>query len=210
MIGFEEWPKTPRLFRDVVITEKIDGTNAAVVIKRHPFGTHAVDYSPHSIVLGTEMDEVGLPLYEYEVAAQSRKRLVTRDADNFGFAQWVAENAHELRLVLGEGRHFGEWWGSGIQRRYDMTEKRFSLFNTAKWSKIGRHDYCPRGLDVVPVLYCGEFTTEMVMVMLEQLSVYGSLAAPGFSRPEGVCVYHSASRSVYKATLDGDGAKGDV
>ena len=27
-IDFEPWPKTPRLRRDCVITEKIDGTNA--------------------------------------------------------------------------------------------------------------------------------------------------------------------------------------
>ena len=32
-IDFTEWPKTPRLFRDMIVTEKIDGTNSAVGIK---------------------------------------------------------------------------------------------------------------------------------------------------------------------------------
>lgn len=32
MIEFKAWPKIPRLFRDVIITEKIDGTNAAIHI----------------------------------------------------------------------------------------------------------------------------------------------------------------------------------
>lgn len=29
---FQPWPKTPRLFREIVVTEKIDGTNAQVFI----------------------------------------------------------------------------------------------------------------------------------------------------------------------------------
>ena len=31
-IEFKEWPKTPRLLRNITITEKIDGTNAAIGI----------------------------------------------------------------------------------------------------------------------------------------------------------------------------------
>src|SRR5690242_770744 len=60
---FQAWPKIPRLFRRFIITEKIDGTNAAVVV--------------------TE---------DGEVLAQSRTRFITPDSDNFGFAAWVKEH----------------------------------------------------------------------------------------------------------------------
>jgi hypothetical protein len=33
MAEFREWPKTPRLFRTIVVTEKIDGTNAAIHVE---------------------------------------------------------------------------------------------------------------------------------------------------------------------------------
>jgi hypothetical protein len=33
VIEFQGWPKTPRLFRDMIVTEKIDGTNSAVIIE---------------------------------------------------------------------------------------------------------------------------------------------------------------------------------
>ncbi len=60
----------------------------------------------------------------------SRTRWITAQDDNHGFARWVEGNKQEL-LKLGAGRHFGEWWGSGIQRGYGLQkgEKRFSLFN---------------------------------------------------------------------------------
>lgn len=103
MIEFKEFPKIARLNREVIVTEKLDGTNAAVVI-----------------------DEDG------NIAAQSRSRLITPADDNYGFARWVAGNSTEL-LKLGHGHHFGEWWGQGIQRNYGLTEKRFSLFNVHRW-----------------------------------------------------------------------------
>jgi hypothetical protein len=82
------------------ITEKIDGTNACVVV--------------------TEDGRVG---------AQSRTRIVTPESDNYGFARWVAENEEELKK-LGRGHHYGEWAGPGIQRGYNGDRKRFFLFNT--------------------------------------------------------------------------------
>jgi hypothetical protein len=105
MIEFKEFPKIARLNREVIVTEKIDGTNAAVVIGED----------------GTT------------IAAQSRSRLITPEDDNFGFARWVQDNAEEL-LKLGPGHHFGEWWGQGIQRGYGLKEKRFSLFNVSRWN----------------------------------------------------------------------------
>lgn len=137
-VEFKAWPKTPRLFRDVVITEKIDGTNAAVVISEHPFGTH-VNGPPAdaALVFGPgKMGNGGNPVCEYLVSAQSRNRVITPDRDNFGFARWVHANARKLAATLGEGYHYGEWWGQGIQRGYGLDHKRFSLFNVSRWGDI--------------------------------------------------------------------------
>lgn len=101
---FREWPKIPRLNRDVTVTEKIDGTNACVWVS-------------------DDLEEVG---------AQSRTKWITPQADNVGFARWVEQNTEEL-VKLGPGYHYGEWWGQGIQRKYGLTEKRFWLFNTHRW-----------------------------------------------------------------------------
>lgn len=105
-LEFKPWPKIPRLSNEkYFITEKIDGTNAAIII--------------------TENGEIG---------AQSRNKLITPDDDNYGFAKWVQANKEEL-LTMGPGHHYGEWWGLGIRRGYGQDRKRFSLFNTARWNK---------------------------------------------------------------------------
>ena len=165
---FRSFHKIPRLFRDVIITEKIDGTNACVVVT--PDGT---------------------------VLAQSRSRFITPEDDNFGFAAWVQANAAEL-AKMGVGHHFGEWWGAGIQRKYGLTEKRFSLFHTAR---ILEKPVC---VGVVPTLYEGTFHTGLVEWVLQELKENGSVAAPGFMKPEGIVLYHTGSRAVYKATIEDD------
>jgi len=119
---FQEFPKIPRLNRTVVITEKIDGTNACVVVSDAP------------------------TFEERIVTAQSRSRVITPEDDNFGFAAWVKENEATLRQ-LGPGYHYGEWWGLGIQRGYGLQERRFSLFNVSRWGKAR-----PACCHVVPVL----------------------------------------------------------
>lgn len=176
-IEFLSWPKTPRLFRDMIVTEKIDGTNGAIIV--------------------TEDGRVG---------AQSRNRLVTpgKDTDNYGFARWVYENAGELADVLGPGRHFGEWWGSGIARGYGLThgEKRFSLFNVDRYAPLDLHNV--DGLGTVPVLLRHTFNSTLVQSVMDTLAEQGSVAAPGFMNPEGVIVYHSQARLVFKALLDSD------
>lgn len=107
MIEFREFQKIPRLNRPVIVTEKLDGTNACVVISD-----------------------------DAQVAAQSRSRIITPTEDNHGFARWVEAHREEL-LTLGPGYHYGEWWGLGIQRGYGLAEKRFSLFNVSRWSDAG-------------------------------------------------------------------------
>jgi hypothetical protein len=179
VIPFTPFPKLSRLSREMVVTEKLDGTNAQVTI------------TP-----------------EGEVLAGSRNRWVTPQDDNYGFARWVEANKAAL-LALGEGSHFGEWWGNGIQRRYGLAEKRFSLFNTGRWTSrlntLGIED--SRCIEVpvchvVPVLQTGPFTTEAVDFLLGELKARGSIAAPGFMQPEGVVVYHVASKTLFKKTLD--------
>jgi hypothetical protein len=102
---FQPFGKIPRLMREIVITEKIDGTNASVHI-----------------------GEDG----SFQVA--SRTRWITPEDDNYGFAKWAFEHKDEL-MQLGPGAHFGEWWGLGIQRNYGLKEKRFSLFNVGRWNE---------------------------------------------------------------------------
>lgn len=198
---FKAWPKTPRLFRDIVITEKIDGTNACVVIDEGPSVQTTSGAAPEHAISAVGRDD-GL----YFVAAQSRNRMITPDKDNAGFASWVERNAGGLVEILGPGYHYGEWWGSGIQRNYGMNHKRFSLFNTHRWADVELSDV--PGLGVVPKLYQGPMDEGSIEWSLEYLERYGSKAAPGFKSPEGIVVYHNASKQVFKVTLDNDGHKG--
>jgi hypothetical protein len=182
MSDFVAWPKTARLFKDCIITEKIDGTNACIVIG--PGG----------------------------VWAQSRTRIITPGKDdNYGFAGWVAANLDTLTADLGEGRHYGEWWGKGVQRSYGLNHRRFSLFNTVRWDEEVRVKFTTPCLDVVPELCRGPFSTEMVDHVLRVLSHAGSEAAlrvhSTFPRPEGVIVRHVAAGVSFKAFCDGEGQK---
>lgn len=104
MFEFKPYPKTPRFFREVVITEKIDGTNGQILINENG-----------------------------ELAAASKNRILTLENDNAGFYRWCLDNKEEL-LKLGPGHHAGEWWGKGIQRGYSKPNKAFSLFNVGRWN----------------------------------------------------------------------------
>lgn len=182
---FQEFPKMPRLSREVVITEKIDGTNAQVAI---------VEMEGFSIP-GAIYQNDGLALF-----AGSRTRWITPIDDNYGFARWCLEHAEEL-LLLGPGRHFGEWWGQGIQRNYGMKEKRFSLFNVSRWADDTIRPAC---CHVVPELYRGIFDTGDAMNALHILKRDGSKAAPGFMKPEGIVVFHTAGNVGFKKTIEKD------
>ncbi|WP_189389310.1 RNA ligase family protein [Streptomyces sp. SDr-06] len=199
MHEFVAWPKTTRLFRDIIVTEKLDGTNAAIHIS-------AFDKRAQSPYPGTAYTTV-VGGTRYIVSAQSRKRIITpgKTTDNFGFAAWVYENAAQLVTLLGEGLHFGEWWGQGIQRGYARDLRSFSLFNTERYAGI-RETVGTATLGVVPTLYVGMFSEKAIGTALGNLAASGSVAAPHFMRPEGICVYHTASRSVSKVTLDNNDA----
>jgi hypothetical protein len=192
---FMSFPKMGRLSREVIVSEKIDGTNAQIYIT-----------DDGQMLIG------------------SRTRWITPESDNFGFARWATEHKDEL-LQLGPGRHFGEWWGSGIQRGYGLPkgEKRFSLFNVSRWClsgqtpsrittgdpRIEKHqDVLPACCHLVPVLYRGVFDTAFIEGALTLLGAKGSFAAPGYQNPEGIIAYHVAAGVGFKKTLGDDGHKG--
>lgn len=208
MPDFQGFKKIPRWSRDVIITEKIDGTNAQVCINRTLDDRHGIDYAR---CIKTVPDlETGECLSLY---AASRTRWITPDEDNHGFARWVDEHADELIRGLGEGTHYGEWWGSGIQRGYDLPkgEKRFSLFNTGRWrdahgtpSLDPDFTLAPECCYVVPVVAYGVNAPGFVEEAITTLEKTGSLASKGFMRPEGIIVYHVAGGHYYKKTIEKD------
>lgn len=188
---FKEFPKMARLSREMIITEKIDGTNAQVYIS-----------------------ETG----DYKIG--SRTQWITPEKDNHGFARWVMENLEEV-LKLGPGRHFGEWWGSGIQRGYGLPkgDKRFSLFNVQRWALHGTEpqqiitgdptivkyqDVLPKCVGLVPILYRGPFDSGTINNELYNLQVVGSYASPGFMKPEGIVAFHTAANFGFKKTIEKD------
>jgi hypothetical protein len=173
---FQAFRKIARLSRNIIITEKIDGTNGLIYI-----------------------DE------QNNIFAGSRNRWLwgsiepEKMENNHGFAAWVKENQEEL-LKLGKGHHYGEWWGKGIQRGYGLEEKRFSLFNTARWEINSTPACC----SVVPILYKGIFDEEKIITCLDALSIMGSQAAPGFRPAEGIVIYHTAAGVYFKKTIEND------
>lgn len=205
---FEEFPKMGRLSREVIVTEKIDGTNAQILI------VELDGFQPEGPAI---YSSEGLALY-----AGSRTRWITPKEDNYGFAKWALDHAEEL-LCLSPGRHFGEWWGNGIQRGYGVPDKRWSLFNVARWHLRGETPRTtptqdprvvnttkelPACCGLVPVLYQGLFDTARIDGVLTHLEATGSKAAPGFMKPEGVVVFHPQGDVGFKKTLGGDGHKG--
>ncbi len=203
MLEFQSFNKIPRLKRDCIITEKIDGTNAQIyIVSKSNFDTLTEQYAGDSVDAFLENNCLYVSKDNLLVFAGSRKRWLDCSSknDNYGFAKWVKANAEEL-LKLGEGRHYGEWYGSGIQRRYGLKEKRLALFNVAKWSDDSIRPKC---CEVVPVIAECEFNTELIDGVLTHLKAYGSYAVEGFMNPEGVVIYHKASRKLFKLTCEND------
>ena len=184
---FEPFRKIARLNRNCIVSEKIDGTNALIEI----------DISP---ITGNYIFRTG-----------SKNKYITPKDDNMGFANWAYAHRNELITGLGVGKHHGEWWGQKIQRGYGLTEKRFSLFNSFRWipkdktiidpTKQGHPPDC---CSVVPILYEGIFNTEIINEVVNSLRTNGSVAMPGFKRPEGVVIYHTGLLEYFKVTCEKD------
>jgi len=199
-LEFVEFDKIARLNREVIVTEKIDGSNAQVHIR-----VAAGDSLEHGYDCQVEIGGVA-----HYLRTGSRNRWIAHvgSDDLNGFGRWAYQNAHEL-AALGAGAHFGEWWGAGIQRKYGLTEKRWSLFNVGRWcpahEALGEKQmYPPLCCHVVPILWTGVGMDVGVTTAIERLRVNGSTAAPGFMQPEGVVAFHTASRNLFKVTLERD------
>ena len=181
-LEFVGFPKISRYNRECVVTEKIDGTNAQVLIGE-----------------------------DGSVKAGCRTRFITPEDDNFGFARWV--HGHPELVTLGPGRHFGEWWGAGIQRGYGLKgpgQKRFSLFNVHRFGPT--RDLAKYPIDApaccftVPVLWRGPLFDDSAAIfgIMDALKYHGSYAEPGFMKPEGIVVFHTASGTLFKKTFEKD------
>lgn len=177
---FKDFGKIAR-FRTItaIVTEKLDGTNAQVLVPEDP---------AEPIFVG------------------SRNRWITpgKTTDNMGFAAFVQENADVFRH-LGPGRHYGEWWGAGIQRRYGLDEKRFWLFNVDRYSgglPTTLSERLGTRVGLVPVLYRGPVDSTAVQAAIDKLYAEGSVAVPGWMKPEGVIVNIAGQR--WKVTDNGD------
>lgn len=179
---FKPWPKITRVEkrRSPVFTEKLDGTNACIVWSH-------TGQDENTIAL-IDTDEG--PMFMW---AQSRTRFITPNNDNYGFAKWAVENKEEL-ASLGVGYHYGEWWGQGIQRTYGLEEKKFSLFNILRW---GENPNTPACVDVVPIIpFDNEYEVK------EYLITNGSVAVPGYMKPEGAIMFDLDTETYFKIIID--------
>ena len=170
--------KIARFNREIIVTEKIDGTNAQITI--------------------TE---------DGEFLVGSRNRWITPESDNYGFAKWAMENKEEL-MKLGVGIHYGEWWGSGVNRGYSLTDgkRKFSLFNVSRWEDP---EVRPKCCECVPVLWRGMFEKFNMDEVLGSLRILGSVAQPNFYKPEGIVIFHTAGNFLLKKTFEQDEGKED-
>jgi hypothetical protein len=195
---FKGFNKIPRLSREIVITEKIDGSNGLIYIDEE---NNIFAGSKNRWLWGSIQDEI--------------------HNDNHGFARWVKDNKEEL-LKLGKGNHYGEWWGYGIQRGYGLPkgEKRFSLFNVGRWCLYNEapklisinpqtkeekwQERLPQCCYLVPVLWTGLFDTTFIEEQLTILKSTGSKASEGFMKPEGIVIYHTHGNLYFKKTIEND------
>jgi hypothetical protein len=182
-----------------VVSEKIDGTSCQILI------------APENWIDGKAAFDAPVDPKTCVFMVGSRTRYITPDDDNHGFAAWAMAHREELILGLGHGRHFGEWWGCGINRGYGLTkgEKRWSLFNTNRWGPCRDMEKYPNDrpacCSVVPVLWQGDFRTERILGVMDVLGTHGSYAAEGYMKPEGIVVFHTGKGgSYFKKTFEKD------
>ena len=168
-VEFKAWGKITRGKGQVVtITEKLDGTNACIIIKEGKI-----------------------------IGVQSRTRLITPEDDNYGFAKWVYTNQEQLEL-LGDGYHYGEWYGEGIQKNHHKKDSKYlALFNTFRFHE---KNPLPKGvnIEIVPILFIGALENvniDDIMVNLTQASHIEEYIA------EGVIIYYHNTKAFEKYTF---------
>lgn len=158
------------------ITQKIHGSNAQILI--------------------TPGASIGL----WDIKAGCRTRWLTLEDDNYGFCKWVHDNANEL-IKLGEGRHYGEWAGPGINSGEGLAEKNFIIFN---WRRFDGKEL-PRNVIRVPVLYVGKMSLDKINEVMADLKENGSRLVKGYMKPEGIVV--QLDEQYYKNVFDDEEVK---
>lgn len=182
-IEFRSFPKIMHVKKlEMAITQKIHGTNAQIFIKK----------------AFNEWQPAECGYQDYAVFAGSRNRWLSPDDDNFGFSKWVIDNRQELIDKLGEGRHYGEWAGPGINSGEGLDRKVFCLFD---WRKFINADL-PIRCTTVPVLYQGVLSLDAMQSCMDKLKTNGSYLAPGFMKPEGIVI--DIDGKLYKNVFDNE------
>lgn len=182
-IKFLKWPKITRRNAKCTISEKANGSNGALAFK-------VTDASP--------TDGREIYVLDVQMAVQTRTRIVTTQDDQTGIARWAEANRETLEMDLlyvnrmlpepGTYYHYGEF----MTRGHD--EPHFYLFNTRRWTGV---KFRTPTLKVVPVLYEGDYSDEIVEKCLEDLRQNGSRIHPGLPA-EGVVVYYPSNDTMFK------------
>jgi hypothetical protein len=160
----------------MTITQKIHGSNAQLLIYK---------------------DEDG----NLQHKAGSRTRWLDEIDDNYGFAKFCKDHREELIGKLGEGRHYGEWAGPGINLGEGLKEKTLCLFNWRRW--IGKE--LPTRVTTVPMLYKGAISLDAINEAMDKLKAEGSMLVPGYMKPEGVVI--DIDGQLYKNVFDEEQTK---
>ena len=187
-LQFEEFSKIGRLNKECTITEKIDGVNGQITFDEDG-----------NMLVGSRRREI------FPEGTEGKPK----GCDQNGLAQWAYKHQALLFDYLGTGRHFGEWAGKGINKRYPrLTGKQFFLFNTFQWetkdNPIPDNLLCA-GLTVVPILAIAPFSTELVDKTMADLKNGGSCLSG--DNPEGIVIYHHGLSTYMKVTFDFDEGK---
>lgn len=192
---YPKFGSIPRWYKTFTISEKIDGSNGLIAV--------LPDGQEYDNIRQDGAEPVAFH-GDLAIFAGSRTRwLGTEKAkDNYGFAKWVEQHAAEA-AELGEGFHYGEWYGSGINRGYGKEKglKRFALFNTHRWTEDR-----PLAFDVVPILWqgSGDDLNNAIVTTVLDLAANGSVIAPGYHNPEGIVIYSHEAGKYWKKTLHND------
>lgn len=169
LLSFKHWPKIPRISNDsFIITEKMDGTNGQIAV-----------------------------LEDGTVMAGSRNKWLSAEEDNQGFYKWIQARKQQILDNLPVGRYYGEFVGAGIQRTYNLKEKRFYFFDT-------RLNFVEGDFYTVPILAetgggFPEFTVWNCEMILRDT---GSHAVSGFMEPEGFVIRSKLTGQMWKHIIE--------
>jgi hypothetical protein len=102
----------------------------------------------------------------------------------FGFEEYIDRNKSEIISKLGDGSHYGEWCGPGINSGEGLAEKKLVLFNFRRW--VGKP--LPSQMGVVPLIYEGPVSLKKINEIMDELKRNGSYLVTGFMNPEGIVI----------------------